>query len=122
MYNEVDDARKGHSVMAETGDHERRIAQLEGEFKSVAKKEDLVQLKYDLTKAFQDSSGGVRREISEEIKVFRQEIGREIKGLHGEIKELREKQHRWVGASDLIKFALPLIISIGALAAVILNT
>lgn len=91
-------------------DHERRIATLEGEMKSVATKADLAELKHELTQFF-------LKVIKEQTDIIQKALDKQSE----EIRELREKDSRLKGAADTIKVALPFLISVIAVLVAVLK-
>ena len=89
-------------------DHEKRLATLEGEMKSVATKADLAELKHELTQF-------VHNAIKDQTEVMQRafdEVNKALKNQSDEIRELREKESRLSGVADTLKIALPFLISI----------
>ena len=88
----------------ESGTHETRISRIEGILESVATKDFVRQVNAEMLK-------DINSKIDEQTSLFRSEMSE----IHKEIKRLNEKQHRLTGAAELIRFALPIIISVTAL-------
>ena len=88
----------------EPRNHETRISRIEGIIESLATKEDLAKLETRLNNT-------IDQKINEQTKLFRSEMSE----MRQEIRKLNEKQHRIIGAGELIKFVIPLIASFGAL-------
>ncbi len=100
---------KCDSAMAELrNDHERRIATIEAEMKSLATKADLAEFKADLMEYVQ----GAIRAQTEEFRAAFAAFNERLDKQSDEIRELREKESRFRGAVDTLKYALPFLISI----------
>ena len=109
-------------------DHERRISTIEGEMKSLATKADLAEFKAEIMEY-------VRKEIQSAIQAQTEEIrvsfakfseilnnqNEELRRHSDEIRELREKESRFKGAIDTLKYALPFLISIIAVLVAVLK-
>lgn len=91
-------------MTTESGTHETRISRIEGILESVATKDFVRQVNAEMLK-------DINSKIDEQTSLFRSEMSE----IHKEIKRLNEKQHRLTGAAELIRFALPIIISVTAL-------
>ena len=91
-------------MTTESGTHETRISRIEGILESVATKDFVRQVNAEMLK-------DINSKIDEQTSLFRSEMSE----IHKEIKRLNEKQHRLTGAAELIRFALPIIISVIAL-------
>ncbi len=97
--------------MAESrNDHERRIATIEGEMKSVATKADLAHLETRITQSVQNTINAQTTELKEALKE-----------QSGEIRDLREKDSRMRGVGDTLKVVAPFIVSIVAVLVAILK-
>ena len=88
----------------ESRDHETRISRIEGILESLATKEDLAKLETRLNSKIDDK-------INEQTKLF----SGQMRGVHEAINKLNEKQHRLTGAAELIRFVIPVVVSIIAL-------
>lgn len=95
-------------MTTESGTHETRISRIEGILESVATKDFVRQVNAEMLK---DINSKIDSKIDEQTSLFRSEMSE----IHKEIKRLNEKQHRLTGAAELIRFALPIIISVIAL-------
>ena len=93
-------------------DHEKRIATLEGEMKSVATKADLAELKHELTQFVHETVHNAIKEQTEIMQKAFDEVNKALKNQSDEIRELREKESRLSGVADTLKIALPFLISI----------
>lgn len=91
-------------MTTESGTHETRISRIEGILESVATKDFVRQVNAEMLK-------DINSKIDEQTSLFRSEMSE----IHKEIKRFSEKQHRLTGAAELIRFALPIIISVIAL-------
>jgi len=109
-------------------DHERRISTIEGEMKSLATKADLAEFKAEIMEYVQSTIQSAIRAQTEE---FRETFDRfseiltnqneELRRHSDEIRELREKESRFRGAVDTLKYALPFLISIIAVLVAVLK-
>ena len=91
-------------MTTESGTHETRISRIEGILESVATKDFVREVNAEMLK-------DINSKIDEQTSLFRSEMSE----IHNEIKRLNEKQYRLTGAAELIRFALPIIISVTAL-------
>ncbi len=91
-------------------DHERRISTIEGEMKSLATKADLAEFKADIMEF-----------VRAEIRAQTEELSKTLDRQGGEIRELREKESRFKGAADALKYALPFLISVVAVLVAVLK-
>ena len=90
--------------------HEREIGELRGKLESLATKEYVREVVQEQT-----------RELKAEMNVKFDDVIRTINDLSGEVRNLNEKQHRITGAADIIKTAVPLLISIATLIVLIIS-
>ena len=115
--------------MAElNSDHERRISTIEGEMKSLATKADLAEFKAEIMEYVQ---AAIQTAIRAQTEEFRTSFNRlsealekqseDIRNHSDEIRELREKESRFRGAVDTLKYALPFLISIIAVLVAVLK-
>ena len=88
----------------ESRDHETRISRIEGILESVATKDFVREVNAEMLK-------DINSKIDEQTKLF----SGQMREMHEVISRLNEKQHRLTGAAELIRFALPIIISTIAL-------
>ena len=109
-------------------DHERRISTIEGEMKSLATKADLAEFKADIMEYVQAAIQSAIRAQTEEFRVtfdkFSEVLNRqsdELRRHSDEIRDLREKDSRFKGAVDTLKYALPFLISIIAVLVAVLK-
>ncbi len=100
-------------------DHERRIATIEGEMKSLATKADLAEFKAEILECVRIEIRSAIRAQTEEFRAtfdnFSEILNNqneELRRHSDEIRELREKESRFRGAVDTLKYALPFLISI----------
>ena len=112
--------------MADIGhDHERRISTIEGEMKSLATKADLAEFKAEIMEYVQTTvQSAVQSAIRAQTEEFRPALDNIIEVLQkqsAEIRELREKESRFRGAVDTLKYALPFLISVIAVIVAILR-
>ena len=91
-------------MTTESSAHETRISRIEGILESVATKDFVRQVNAEMLK-------DINSKIDEQTSLFRSEMSE----IHQEIKRLNEKQYRLTGAAELIRFSLPIIISVAAL-------
>lgn len=104
--------------MADIGqDHERRISTIEGERKSLATKADLAEFKAEIMQYVQNAL----RAQSEELQPTLDRIIVALEKQNDQIRELREKESRFRGAVDTLKYALPFLISIIAVLVAVLK-
>ena len=99
-------------------DHERRISTIEGEMKSLATKADLAEFKAEIMEYVRTEIQSAIRAQTEEMRAtfdnFSEVLNKQsedIRNQSGEIRELREKESRFRGAVDALKYALPFLIS-----------
>lgn len=102
-------------------DHERRIATIEGEMKSLATKADLAEFKAEIMEYVQSAIQSAIRAQTEEFRATFEKFSEVLDRQSGEIRELREKESRFRGAVDTLKYALPFLISIIAVVVAILR-
>lgn len=95
-------------MTTESSAHETRISRIEGILESVATKDFVRQVNAEMLK---DINSKIDSKIDEQTRLFRSEMSE----IHQEIKRLNEKQYRLTGAAELIRFSLPIIISVAAL-------
>jgi predicted nucleic acid-binding Zn-ribbon protein len=108
--------------MAESNhDHERRIATIEGEMKSLATKADLAEFKAEIMEYVQSAIQSAIRAQTEEFRLTFDKFSETLEKQSGEIRELREKESRFRGAVDTLKYALPFLISIIAVLVAVLK-
>ncbi|MYD10634.1 MAG: hypothetical protein F4X02_11405 [Chloroflexi bacterium] len=115
--------------MAElNNDHERRISTIEGEMKSLATKADLAEFKVEIMDYIRTEVQSAIRAQTEEFRSTFDQFGdtlnrqnEELRRHGGEIRELREKESRFRGAVDTLKYALPFLISIIAVLVAVLK-
>lgn len=88
--------------------HERRIATIEGEMKSLATKADLAEFKAEIMEYVQSAI----RAQTEEFRATFDRFSETLDKQSDEIRELREKESRFRGAVDTLKYTLPFLISI----------
>ncbi len=115
--------------MAElNSDHERRISTIEGEMKSLATKADLAEFKAEIMEYVRSE---IQIALQAQTEEFRATFDRfseilnsqneELRRHSDEIRELREKESRFKGAVDMLKYALPFLISIIAVLVAIMK-
>lgn len=92
------------------GSHERRISTIEGEMKSVATKDDLSKLETRLTQFVNDS-----------IKSQTNELNPKFDKISDDLQALNTKQNKITGAADILKTALPMLVSIATLIVLIIS-
>ena len=103
-------------------DHERRIATIEGEMKSLATKADLAEFKAEIMEYVQNAiQNAIQTAIRAQTEEFRASIDKfsealnkqseDIRKQSEEIRELRERESHFRGAVDTLKYALPFLIS-----------
>jgi len=102
-------------------DHERRISTIEGEMKSLATKADLAEFKAEIMEYVQSAIQSAIRAQTEEFRASLDKLGEALDRQSGEIRELREKDSRFKGAVDTLKYALPFLISIIAVLVAVLK-
>ena len=102
-------------------DHERRISTIEGEMKSLATKADLAEFKADIMEYVQSAIQSAIRAQTEEFRASFDKFSEALDKQSGEIRELREKDSRFKGAVDTLKYALPFLISIIAVLVAVLK-
>ncbi len=109
-------------------DHERRISTIEGEMKSLATKADLAEFKADIMEYVQAAIQSAIRAQTEEFRVsfdkFSDALNTQsddIRRQSDEIRELREKDSRFKGAVDTLKYTLPFLISVVAVLVAVLK-
>ena len=109
-------------------DHERRISTIEGEMKSLPTKADLAEFKAEIMEyvqgAIQSAIRGQTEEIRASFAAFSERLdtqSEDIRKQSHEIRQLREKQSRFRGAVDTLKYALPILISIIAVLVAVLK-
>ena len=95
-------------MTTESSARETRISRIEGILESVATKDFVRQVNAEMLK---DINSKIDSKIDEQTRLFRSEMSE----IHQEIKRLNEKQYRLTGAAELIRFSLPIIISVAAL-------
>ncbi len=98
-------------------DHERRISTIEGEMKSLATKADLAEFKADIMEYVQAAI----RAQTEEFRVSFDKFSEALNKQSDEIRELREKDSRFKGAVDTLKYTLPFLISVVAVLVAVLK-
>ena len=98
-------------------DHERRISTIEGEMKSLATKADLAEFKAEIMEYVQAAI----RAQTDEFRATFDKFGEALERQSDEIRELREKESRFRGAVDTLKYALPFLISIIAVLVAVLQ-
>ena len=98
-------------------DHERRISTIEGEMKSLATKADLAEFKADIMEYVQTAI----RAQTEEFRAAFDKLSEALDRHSDEIRDLREKDSRFKGAVDTLKYALPFLISIIAVLVAVLK-
>ncbi len=98
-------------------DHERRIATIEGEMKSLATKADLAEFKAEIMEYVQTAI----RAQTEEFRATFGKFSETLEKQSDEIRELREKESRFRGAVDALKYALPFLISTVAVLVAVLK-
>ena len=98
-------------------EHERRISTIEGEMKSLATKADLAEFKADIMEYVEVSI----RAQTEEFRASFSEFSTALNRNSDEIRELREKDSRFKGAVDTLKYALPFLISVVAVLVAVLK-
>ena len=98
-------------------DHERRISTIEGEMKSLATKADLAEFKADIMEYVQAAI----RAQTEEFRVSFDKFSEALNKQSDEIRELREKDSRYKGAVDTLKYTLPFLISVVAVLVAVLK-
>lgn len=92
-------------------DHERRIATIEGEMKSLATKADLAEFKAEIMEYVRTEIQTAIRAQTEEFRATFEKFNEALDRQSDEIRELREKESRFGGAVDALKYALPFLIS-----------
>ena len=90
--------------------HEREIGELRGKLDSLATKEYVREVVQEQT-----------RELKAELNPKFDAIFNKIDGLSSELRNLSEKQQRITGAADIIKTALPMLVSIATLIVLIIS-
>lgn len=85
--------------------------------KSLATKADLAEFKAEIMKYVQSAI----RAQTEEFRPTLDKISEALDRQSGEIRELREKESRFRGAVDTLKYALPFLISIIAVLVAVLK-
>lgn len=90
--------------------HEREIGELRGKLDSLATKEYVREVVQEQT-----------RELKAEMNPKFDAVFSKIDELGGDIRKLNEKQHRITGAADIIKTAVPLLVSIATLIVLIIS-
>lgn len=101
--------------------HERRIATIEGEMKSLATKADLAEFKSEIMEYVQSAIQSAIRAQTEEFRTTFDRFSETLDKQSEEIRELREKESRFRGAVDTLKYALPFLISIIAVLVAVLK-
>ncbi len=99
----------------ESRDHETRISRIEGILESLSTKDFVREVMAAFLKEVNDK---IDSKIDEQTKLFRGEMDefrQEMREMRGEISKLNEKQYRITGAAELIKFVIPVVVSIIAL-------
>lgn len=102
-------------MTTESSAHETRISRIEGILESVATKDFVRQVNAEMLK---DINSKIDSKIDEQTRLIREQtklFRSEMSEIHQEIKRLNEKQYRLTGAAELIRFSLPIIISVAAL-------
>ena len=108
--------------MAElSNDHETRISTIEGEMKSLATKADLAEFKAEIMEYVQTAIQSAIRAQTEEFRATFENFGQALDRQSDEIRELREKESRFRGAVDTLKYSLPFLISIIAVLVAVLK-
>lgn len=102
-------------------DHERRISTIEGEMKSLATKADLAEFKAEIMEYVQTAIQSAIRAQTEEFRATFDKFSEALDRQSDEIRELREKESRFRGAVDTLKYALPFLISIIAVLVAVLK-
>ncbi len=102
-------------------DHERRISTIEGEMKSLATKADLAEFKAEIMQYVQSSLQSALQAQTTEFRSLFEKLSEALDRQSDEIRELREKQSRFRGAVDTLKYALPFLISIIAVLVAVLK-
>ena len=102
-------------------DHERRIATIEGEMKSLATKADLAEFKAEIMDYVQRAIQSAIRAQTEEFRATFDKFSEALEKQSEEIRELREKESRFRGAADALKYALPFLISTIAVVVAVLK-
>ena len=102
-------------------DHERRISTIEGEMKSLATKADLAEFKAEIMEYVQVSIQTAFRAQTEEFRASFSEFSTALNRHSDEIRELREKDSRFKGAVEALKYALPFLISVVAVLVAVLK-
>ncbi len=109
-------------------DHERRISTIEGEMKSLATKADLAEFKAEIMEYVQSAIQSAIRAQTEEFRASFDRLSEalekqseDIRRHSDEIRDLREKDSRFKGAVDTLKYALPFLISIIAVLVAVLK-
>ena len=102
-------------------DHERRISTIEGEMKSLATKADLAEFKAEIMEYVQTAILSAIRAQTEEFRTTFDKFGEALDRQSDELRELREKESRFRGAVDTLKYSLPFLISIIAVLVAVLK-
>ncbi len=109
-------------------DHERRISTIEGEMKSLATKADLAEFKVEIMEYVQAAIQSAIQTQTDEFRLifdkFSDALDKQSDKLDkqsDEIRELREKDSRFKGAVDTLKYALPFLISVVAVLVAVLK-
>ena len=102
-------------------DHERRISTIEGEMKSLATKADLAEFKADIMEYVQAAIQSAIRAQTEEFRMSFDKFSEALNKQSDEIRELREKDSRYKGAVDTLKYTLPFLISVVAVLVAVLK-
>ena len=109
--------------MAElNSDHERRISTIEGEMKSLATKADLAEFKVEIMEYVRNEIQSAIRAQTEEFRAtFATFALAALEKQSEDIRELRDKESRFRGAADMLKYSLPFLISIIAVLVAVLK-
>ncbi len=109
-------------------DHERRISTIEGEMKSLATKADLAEFKAEIMEYVQSAIQSAIRAQTDEFRLIFDKFSDalntqsdDIRRQSDEIRELREKDSRFKGAVDTLKYTLPFLISVVAVLVAVLK-
>lgn len=102
-------------------DHERRISTIEGEMKSLATKADLAEFKAEIMEYVQSTIQSAIQAQTEEFRASFATFATALEKQSEEIRELRDKENRFRGAVDTLKYALPFLISIIAVPVAVLK-
>lgn len=90
--------------------HEREIGEIRGKLESLATKDFVREVVHEAVQA-----------QTQEMNVKFEQVYAKIDELGKQLRALNEKQYRIIGAADIVKTALPLLISIVTLIVLIFS-